>query len=222
MKESNNISPRVSDQATEYIPCKQSNAKKLKKTLNRKSTFFNDTFLYDGKEYRVNSTEKFGLYSEILSRMISQFEICREKWKRVFVLRFDLHTHAYSKDNKRISAFRKRLFQKLKRHYRCKDIGYCWVREQEKAKTQHYHFVLFLDGDLIRHPKKIIPIIKDSWEDPAGTYTMPFIKKPYHFVDSEQSLQDAIYRISYLAKPRGKGHRPDQTKDFGSSRIKPN
>jgi hypothetical protein len=49
---------------------------------------------------------------------------------------------------------------------------------------------------------------------------MPHINHPFHFVDNEQALQAAIYRISYLAKPRGKGYRPPQTKDYGCSRMK--
>jgi hypothetical protein len=175
--------------------------------------------LHSGKTYQVNSA-KSGLYAEILKRIIEQFEIGLMKWKRVFVLRFDLHTHAFTYKNDRITAFRKRLFQKLKRHYGFKDIGFCWVREQERAKTQHYHFVLFLDGSLVRHSSKITPMIKSAWEDPTGTYTMPYIKHPFHFADSEDIIQEAIYRVSYLAKPRGKGYRPAQTKDFQCSRMK--
>jgi len=152
--------------------------------------------------------------------MIEQFEIGLEKWRRVFVLRFDLHTHVFTKDNARISVFRKGLFKKLKRHYGFKEIGSCWVREQEWAKSQHYHCVLFLDGNLIRHSSMINEMIRAAWDDGTGTYTMPHIKPPFHFVDREGITQEAMYRVSYLAKPRGKGYRPPQTKDFQCSRMK--
>jgi hypothetical protein len=208
---------------SEYIPSNgttiPSGSKKAKRTNNRKRIIYDDTFFHNGRTYQVNPA-KSGLYAEILTRIIEQFEIALIKWKRVFVLRFDLHTHAYTKDNARITTFRKRLFQKLKRHYGFKDIGFCWVREQERAKTQHYHFALFLDGNLIRHSSKIIPMIKGAWEDPTGTYTMPYISHPFHFADSEGIIEKAIYRVSYLAKPRGKGYRPPQTKDFQCSRMK--
>ena len=194
---------------------------KPKRTINRKRVIFEDTFLHNGKAYRVNSS-KSGLYAEILKRIIEQFEIGLEKWRRVFVLRFDLHTHVFTKDNVRITAFRKRLFKKLKRRYGFKEIGSCWVREQERAKSQHYHCVLFLDGNLIRHSKAINEMIRAAWDDGTGTYTMPHIKHPFHFVDREGVMQDAIYRVSYLAKPRGKGYRPPQTKDFQCSRMKSN
>ena len=192
---------------------------KPKRTQNRKRVIFEDTFLHNGKTYRVNSS-KSGLYAEILKPMIEQFEIGLEKWRRVFVLRFDLHTHVFTKDNARITAFRKRLFQKLKRYYGFKEIGSCWVREQERAKSQHYHFVLFLDGNLIRHSSIINEMIRAAWDDGTGTYTMPHIKHPFHFVDREGITQEAMYRVSYLAKPRGKGYRPPQTKDFQCSRMK--
>ena len=192
---------------------------KPKRTHNRKRIIFDDTFTHKGKTYRVNSS-KSGLYAEILKPMIEQFEIGLEKWRRVFVLRFDLHTHVFTKNNVRITAFRKRLFQKLKRYYGFKEIGSCWVREQERAKSQHYHFVLFLDGNLIRHSSIINEMIRAAWDDGTGTYTMPHIKHPFHFVDREGITQEAMYRVSYLAKPRGKGYRPPQTKDFQCSRMK--
>jgi hypothetical protein len=192
---------------------------KPKRTINRKRVIFEDTFTHNGKAYRVNSS-KSGLYAEILKPIIEQFEIGLAKWNRVFVLRFDLHTHVFTKDNSRITAFRKRLFQKLKRYYGFKEIGSCWVREQERAKSQHYHCVLFLDGNLIRHSSIINEMIRAAWDDGTGTYTMPHIKHPFHFVDREGITQEAIYRVSYLAKPRGKGYRPPQTKDFQCSRMK--
>jgi hypothetical protein len=192
---------------------------KPNRTQNRKRVIFEDTFLHNGKTYRVNSS-KSGLYAEILKPIIEQFEIGLKKWRRVFVLRFDLHTHVFTKNNLRITAFRKRLFQKLKRYYGFKEIGSCWVREQERAKSQHYHCVLFLDGNLIRHSSMINEMVRAAWDDGTGTYTVPHIKHPFHFADRESIVQDAIYRVSYLAKPRGKGYRPPQTKDFQCSRMK--
>ena len=196
-----------------------SKLKKTKRTNNRKRVIFDDTFLHNGKSYQVNP-DKSGLYAELLTRIIEQFEIAQAKWKRVFVLRFDLHTHRFTDDNKLITAFNKRLFQKLKRHYGFKDIGFCWVREQERAKTQHYHFVLFLDGRLIRHSSKISEMVRAAWEDPTGTFTVWHVKRPFYLTNSEDIIQKAIYRVSYLAKARGKGYRPPQTKDFQCSRMK--
>ena len=50
---------------------------------------------------------------------------------------------------------------------------------------------------------------------------MPTIKNPYYYLDKNNlniELAKAIYRISYLAKVRGKGYRSQQAKDYGASR----
>lgn len=194
-------------------------SKKPKRTINRKQVFEGDAFTHDGETYNVNSA-KSGLYVEILSAIIKQFQISVTKWTRVFVLRFDLHTNIITKDNKIMTAFRKRLVQKLKREYGFKEVGFCWVREQERAKAQHYHWVLFLDGDLIRHSKRINEIVRQLWEGTANNNYVPIVKNPFYFVDNEQLAQEAIYRVSYLAKTRGKGYRDNQVKDYQCSRMK--
>lgn len=199
-------------------------SKKPKRTTNRKRVTFKGTITHYGKTYQINNgkgKKKLGLHVETLQRIIEQFEIALTKWRRVFVLRFDLHIPFETQDNKHMTAFRKRLFQKLKREYDFKDIGFCWAREYHgKGKGQHYHWVLFLDGDLIRHSSRIRDMVKQAWERPTGGYHVPTIKRPFYFADSEQVSQNAIYRISYLAKTRGKGYRPPQTKDFQPSRMK--
>lgn len=52
-------------------------------------------------------------------------------------------------------------------------------------------------------------MIKEAWEKPTGGYHVPIIK------------QEVIYRVSYLAKARGKGYRDKQAKDYQCSRMKP-
>ena len=196
-----------------------SRSAKPKRTNNRKRIIFDDVFSHNEKTYRVNAN-KSGLYVEILNSMIEQFDIALTKWKRVFVYRFDLHTDYYTKDNKKMSEFISRLSKRLKREHGFKNIGYCWVREQERAKSQHYHWVLFLDGDLIQHSNRLTQVIKSVWERPTGGYYVPTIKNPFYFVDNKQAAQEAIYRVSYLAKSRGKGYRDKQTNDFQCSRMK--
>lgn len=195
------------------------NPTKPERTNNKKKVTFDSVILHKEMEYRICQADN-GVYSKILHKLILQFEVAQEKWGRVFVLRFDLHIDHFTDDNKVISLFSCALKKRLKRNYAFKDISFCWVREQERAKSQHYHCVLFLDGDLIQNSTKIIPMIKETWERPAGGYHVPTIKNPFYFVDNEQAAQEAIYRVSYLAKTRGKGYRPPQTKDYQCSRMK--
>ncbi len=218
---SNNSSPVISSKIEEKIEGKRGRSSRpKKKTINRKHTTMESEITHNGKTYSINSKGS-GIYKEIMIPIIDQFEVAKKEWRRVFVLRFDLHQPWYTPDNRHVTQFRDRLFKKLKRTYGFKKIGFCWVREQERSKTQHYHWVLFLDGNLIRHSSKINETIKKAWERPNGGYHVPVIKRPFHFVDSDDSIQEAIYRISYLAKARGKGYRDKQAKDYQCSRMKP-
>lgn len=212
----------VSNRSNRNNKQKESTKSKVikERTRNRKHIFFEDEYELDGKCYHVNSKQS-GLYTEIIRPMIKQFEIAKSKWCRVLVYRFDLHMGIYTSDNKLLSNFRKRLNKRIKRMYGFKEIGYCWVREKERSKFQHYHWVLFLDGNLIKHPGNLNLIIKESWESQTGRFHMPVVPSPYYFVDSEEVERRAIHRISYLAKARGKGYRNKQAKDFQCSRMKP-
>ncbi len=140
--------------------------------------------------------------------------------QRSLVLRFDLHLNIYTPDNKRISNFMNNIRNYLSRNYDIHKMGSVWVREMERAKTQHYHLALFLDGNKIQHPKKLLPVLKEKWLPFGG---MPTISKPFYYIDKNNHAQqrtEVIKRISYFAKIRGKGYRDTQAKDYGTSRLK--
>jgi len=185
---------------------------------NRKYVSHSGEMHRNGATYAINA-KKSGIYSAILHKMIDQLDICMNKWKRVLLIRFDLHIPFYTADNKVISRFRKNLIRRLEREYQINEIGYVWVREQEKAKHQHYHCAIYLNGNAIRHSSKTLRIIKDTWERINIENYMHAPKNPYYFIDNEQTKQEAIYRISYLAKARGKGYRDKQAKDYSTSRL---
>lgn len=191
-------------------------------TTNRKQKTTASSVTRNGKEYRINNGGgSYALYVPILLKIIDQYQIALSKWHRVFVLRVELHLSHETDNNRVISLFLKRLFQKLKRRYSFKDIGFVWAREYHgKGKGQHYHLALLLDGNKIRYPSKINDIIKTSWERPLSGYSLGYIKRPFYLVNNEEVEQKAIYRLSYLAKTRGKGNRPPQTKDYQCSRMK--
>jgi len=76
----------------------------------------------------------------------------------------------------------------------------------EKSKKQHYYLVLMLDGHKINYPSKVISLAKQIWEGRELGH-IPTIKNPYYMIEREDldSYAKAFYRISYLAKVRGKG-----------------
>ena len=192
----------------------------IKTKQDRKTRYFKEYLEINNELIKINAGADKGIYLEILTRMIGQLDTAYSIHKRVLVVRFDLHLKHYTPNNEVISKFIKRTKQWLARNYKMKDIGYAWVRELERAKAQHYHLVLFLDGDKIRYPAKLIKHIKETWSDNGY---IPTIKNPYYFLDKHNHKEmraEAINRISYLAKTRGKRYRDPQTKDYGASRLK--
>ena len=115
-----------------------------------------------------------------------------------------------------MSAFIKSLRAHVRREYKTQRMGFLWAREQEKAKGQHYHLVLLLDGDVVRHPSALITKIGELWR--GHPYTP---KNCYVLINDDATKREAIHRASYLAKPRGKGYQGANARNFGASRIKP-
>ena len=187
---------------------------------NRKKEHYGSLLTINNEQLEINSTDTLGVYPKIIEKMVEQLDICLQIHKRVFVLRFDLHLKKYSGDNKTISTFMNRLKQWIKRNYKTKDIGSQWVREQERAKTQHYHVTLFIDGDVIRYPNKLLRAIRTKWFKNGHC---PVLEHPYYFIDKhnlEDERKEVIKRVSYLGKTRGKGYRNPQAKDYSTSRLK--
>jgi len=191
----------------------------MSRTNNRKTIVGPDVQTFSG--YPVN-TAKSGVYRELLEAIIDQLEACYSHHGRLLVVRFDLHSHGFrpDSDNTEVSRFMKRIIRWVEYRYATEKVGRVWVRELERSKRQHYHCALMIDGDRIRHPKKLLAAIKEKWEMADPDHFMPDIRKPYHFVDKNSGLFDSVYRLSYMAKPRGKGYRPEQAKDYSTSRIK--
>ena len=187
--------------------------------LGRKTIVYESNFRFKDETFVVNSGEGKGIIKEILEKLIEQLQISYEIHRRLHVLRFDLHQENYSDDNQTISRFFNLMNQWLRRNYEMKEIGYGWVREKERAKSQHYHCVYYLDGDKIRYPNKLIKKIKEAW-----IYGhVPVVENPYYNINQgnySTEMQNAIKRISYLAKIRGKRYRDPQAKDYQTSRLK--
>jgi hypothetical protein len=195
---------------------------KIKRVKNgRKKKLKSTHFQYKDELIEINGSNEKAIFPTMLNKMIEQLDIALEIHGRVMALRFDLHQKEYTCDNEHLTKFRKRLIQKLQRDYNTKNIGYVWVREREKAKAQHYHWVLFIDGDKVKYPSVVLEIIKELWgKGLAYGGHVPTIKNPYYYCDNPEVRADAIYRFSYLAKTRGKGYRDKQAKDYSTSRLK--
>ena len=192
----------------------------MHKRRNRKTVTKDGWITYKGERLEICNSEEYGVYKQTILAFIDQLDTAINIHKRVLVLRLDFRTNYYTDTNKKFSTFMKNIKQWIERHYEIYNIGYQWVREQETAKKQHYHLALILDGDKIQHPAKLNEVIKEKWL-PNGSIYKP--DNCFYYIDKNNHQDErpkAIYRASYMAKSRGKGVRPAQTKDYYCSRLK--
>ena len=103
--------------------------------INRKRKHYSSSININGEKLKINSSEKYGIYPIIIEKFVLELDKMIAKYKRVFVLRFDLHLDNYSDDNKEISDFMRAQVQRIRRKYKTKYVGYVWVREMERSKT---------------------------------------------------------------------------------------
>ena len=172
-------------------------------------------YSYQGVDYPINTTPASGCYTKPLSQMIRRIVGAVEKYKRVLFIRFDLSMGDYEPTSERLSAFLKLAARYVRREYQTR-LGYVWCREQEKAKRQHYHLALFIDGDKLRHPARLYEALAEIWQRTGGRLSIP---ENGYLMTERHNLAEVIYRVSYLAKERGKGYRPPGSRDFGWSRL---
>lgn len=133
----------------------------------------------------------------------------------------------YSGDNHILSTFINRQKQWIERTYKTKHIGHGWAREKEKAKKQHYHVYLIIDGDVIQNPTKLLKRINAKWYK-HGSIWIPTKKLEtdrgcFYYIDKhnyKDERAEVIERLSYLAKTRGKGYKDKQAKNYSVSRLK--
>jgi hypothetical protein len=177
-----------------------------------------NTYEFNGTKWKVQGSNG-GLNKRHLARLFQQMDVMLTKYSKVCVIRFDLHMLEYTDDNKLMAIFKRRLFGRISTKYKIqeRDIGYCWAREYEKGKGQHYHWALLVDGKKVKSGYPINGIAETLWEQMDGT----FHKCHYHNVTrlSFSSQRDAMDHLSYLTKVRTKGYVGEKVKSFSSSKI---
>ena len=193
----------------------------LTKTKSRMKEHFNCFYTFNDENLFINSSETQGIYPNIIEKIVEQLDICLDLHKRVLVVRFDLSLDEYSGDNQTISTFINRQKQRMFKTYRVKNIGHAWKREQETSKAQHYHVALFIDGNKIQYPSKLLRQIKAKWFK-HGRCWIP--DDCFYYLDEskanfKQMRGEAIYRLSYLGKTRGTGYKDAQSKNYSVSRL---
>ena len=177
---------------------------------------------YREKLYRVNA-RKSGIYVEIMKSMLGQLFTMSDWHNKLTLIRFDLHQDHATDTSEQLRQFMRNLTKRLKRKYKLTRVATIWVRELEKGTAQHYHAAIIIDGNKVQRANEIFKIAEQLWHDQnmGNTFSRP--PNPYYHwkIKDQRTLARAIWRISYLAKGRGKGRRPPKAKDYATSRIKP-
>lgn len=120
-------------------------------------------------------------------------------------------------------------------------VSYLWVLEYGENGSEHYHIVLFLNGDSFRHPgskttpdqsSPLVNMIVEAWESALNIsfrkawnlVTIP-PNASCHLNKSECPEEDDIYcdlyeRLSYFAKVITKVYGTGERNSYGCSRRK--
>lgn len=178
-------------------------------------------YQFENSTYPINTHDgKLTCYCEILDRGINQLNIMLKHHCKVLAIRLDIHISELSKLNTDMSDFIGYLTSYIKRHYLTKRVGYVWVREIEKSKKQHYHLHLFIDGNKVRTSHHIVSVAKKYLNRKGMTHHHPDNCYSMVYRDNKDSIDDIVYRFSYLSKTRGKGYINKNVRNYSTSQIK--
>jgi hypothetical protein len=180
-------------------------------------------FKFMGEVWLLNiGTQEKGsaIISSIIRRIIEQVLAMQSHHSKLLAYRFDLHLEYSTDNNEIITRFLEKFKYQVGQTYGVKRVGYVWVREKERAKQQHYHFVVLLDGHKVNYWSSLFRIVENAWRDVGGG-TVHGVKTVLLGRGDIKKLQEVIYWLSYLAKARGKGYKAEQAKNYGASRIPP-
>ncbi|WP_338324496.1 YagK/YfjJ domain-containing protein [Jejubacter calystegiae] len=170
--------------------------------------------------------------------MMEELDAMQRTYSRVFVARFDLRLPsgtAVETGNEWIRQLFKKLRERLKSKHRrpesitspIREFAYGWVREKEKAKQVHYHCWIALPHRQVRSIGTancgLGGAITEVWCDLTGgkPSLVEFPGGEYIILRGEpETLEEPVWRISYLAKERGKFSTGQGDRLFSTSKLR--
>ena len=178
------------------------------------------TYLFDEQFYPINT--KAGdcyCYCKILDSGINELNKMLNRHCKVLVIRLDIHMEELTKLNTDIGYFMDFMKRFIQREYFTRDVGYIWAREIEKAKKQHYHLCIYVDGNKVKTSYKIVDWVEKFLKTKKMSYYRPENTFMMVHRNNKESIDTAVYRMSYLAKVRGKGYVEKHVRNYSSSRL---
>lgn len=203
------------------------------------------------KSKLINSGEYLGLplldnngingefYEVILSKINGLLNDSLAQTSQCLVVRLDVRfpsTLNANSDNECFQYF----IEEYVRSFGSALIRYIWVREQNTSHNQHYHIILFLDGNEVRYfkyPTQAVHLWSKALNNFYGreinaTGLIQVCTGIYNGINmnhgimirrDDPAIQHEAFRIcSYIAKTSTKGSAPRHVREFGSSIIKSN
>ncbi|WP_324033388.1 YagK/YfjJ domain-containing protein [Aeromonas caviae] len=178
---------------------------------NNSQRILTPNYLYQGRLWTVISN--YQIRKDIMDSIFIVLREFFERRSKLTAIRIELHLKQWTANNAPVREFftklRRQLFKKYGKIYH----RYIWVREQVQATAQHYHAVLLVDGQFVKHPSIIKKIASSIWS--YGYLCLP--PRPFYHIHRDQigRFCALVYRLSYLAKAETKGNRPKKVRDYG-------
>ncbi|MGL5488994.1 MAG: YagK/YfjJ domain-containing protein [Shewanella sp.] len=141
----------------------------------------------------------------MLNSFIRQLEKILSHYSKVLLVRIDLHPLIYSPDNRSVQHVLREFSKMVRNSPYSKQLGIICVRERVNSHKEHYHLVLMLNGNKIQKPDYVLHMLKELWQRRVNG-SVHLVENSYYRIERGQSqtIFEAIYRLSYLAKQRSK------------------
>ena len=161
-------------------------------------------FLYDDVLWPV-MPEECQQDVRIMNSLFKAVDRTYASCSRFLAIRYDFHLPQYTADNRVITRFHQLLIPALRKEYPKSFARVFWVREQNRAPAQHYHYLLMVDGNCVRHPLKINKLVESCWKIATGG-TVWFPKHGYYLIrkNDTEAMAALLLRVSYFAKRHSK------------------
>ena len=195
---------------------------------------------YDQYPVMVNADQEHFCDEKILKKIKEQFDYAEQTKSKIWFMRYDVRFQGEERersDNQLFSEFQSKFIKNLTRQQL--KPQYVAVRDQSREKHQHYHVVLWLDGQKTQSIHNHIQTAERLWD---RTLALPERPNGYGLVDDctksragqkqvngvmlrkddpgyESKKDDCFRRASYLAKVNTKGNAPKRQRELFSSRI---
>lgn len=163
-----------------------------------------------------------GINRKLLERLYQSLMAYISWHSKVFMVRFDLSLYDSPTQNITMTKFRNYMVRHLEEKYKSK-VSFFWVREHNNTKNRcHYHCALLLNGQKVQNTKTTFDLVIASRNIIIDTNSFFPENCGYKIHPRDlQSIQAALFRLSYLAKNATKHGCPQFTKSHQFSRLKP-